>query len=159
MLNRQHIVVGVSRTPSGAAALRWALQAAVTQDWEVTAVHSFDVDLRADLAMDHDPDAEVRASARRAQVWVQQMAENDEARRLLQFRSCVGHIEDVLAKESVGATLLVMGAPTLDQHGDLPAKLRQRCHCPVILVDESGAAVTETATGRQAAALPDSLDA
>ena len=83
MLTREHIVVGVSRTPPGAAALRWALDAASAQGWEVLAVHTFDTSVRADAAMERDLEAEARASAHRAQMWVQQIAANDEARRLV----------------------------------------------------------------------------
>lgn len=159
MLAREHIVVGVSRTPAGAAALRWALDAALAQGWEVVAVHTFDSSVRADAALERDLDSEVRASARRAQIWVQQIAPNDAARRLLEFRSRVGEIGTTLAKESRGAALLVMGAPTQTRHTDLPARLRRRCTCPVILVNENGEAVLESVTGQQEASFSDAYDA
>lgn len=159
MLTREHIVVGVSRTPAGAAALRWALDAASAQGWEVLAVHTFDTSVRADAALERDLEAEGRASAHRAQLWVQQIAADDNARKLLQFRSCIGEIGAVLAKQSHGAALVVLGAPTLTSHADLPARLRQRCHCPVILVDESGGAAVELASGPKQTSLTDALDA
>jgi nucleotide-binding universal stress UspA family protein len=158
MLTREHIVVGVSRSPAGAAALRWALDAAAAQGWEVVAVHSFDLSVRADARLERDLDAEARESARRAQVWVQQVAPNDAARRLLEFRSRAGEIGETLAKESRGAVLLVMGVPTLTRHGDLAARLRQRCTCPVILVDENGEAVVESTPDRPESSLSEALD-
>jgi len=148
----------VSRTPAGAAALRWALDAASAQGWEVRAVHTFDTSVRADAAMERDIEGEARASAHRAQMWVQRIASCDEARRLLQFRSCVGEIGAVLAEQSRGSALVVMGMPTLSSHVDLPARLRQRCHCPVIVVDENGAAVAESTGGRWEAPTSDALD-
>lgn len=158
MLTREHIVVGVSRTPSGAVALRWAIDTAVAQGWELLAVHSFDIDLRSDARLDRDQHAEARASARRAQLWVQMAAKDDEARRLLQFRSCIGRVEDVLAEQSVGATLLVIGTPILAQHADIPEQLRKRCSCPVILVNDLGSAVMAGGSfGFRPADLPESV--
>lgn len=159
MLTREHIVVGVSRSPAGAAALRWALDAASAQGWEVVAVHTFDISVRADAQLDRDLEAEARESARRAQVWVQQMAPSDDARRLLDFRSRVGEIGETLAKESRGAALMVMGVPTLARHAHLAAQLRQRCNCPVILVDENGEAVLDSAASIPESALGDALNA
>ena len=158
MLARDHIVVGVSRSPAGAAALRWALDAAAVQGWEVVAVHTFDLSVRADALLERNLDAEALESARRAQIWVQQVAPNDAARRLLEFRSCVGEIGETLARESRGAVLLVMGVPTLTRHADLPARLRQRCNCPVILVDENGEAVVESTADAPQSAPRDVLD-
>lgn len=147
MLKRQHIVVGVSRTPSGSAALQWALGIGRAQGWEVVAVHAFDRDVRSDAAMEPDLATEVRESANRAQAWVQDLAATDDVRQLLTFRSSVGPIEDELAAAAVGATLLVMGTPTAKPHAALPEHLRRRCSCPIVVVGESGAASVQTVDG------------
>lgn len=147
MIKRQHVVVGVSRTPPGEAALRWALGIGLAQGWEVVAVHAFDPDVRSDAAMERDRDEAARSAGHRAQAWVQDIAETDAVRRLLTFRSNVGGIEDQLVEQAVGATLLVMGEPTTDPHAALPENLRRRCSCPVIVVGESGAASVQTVDG------------
>ena len=148
MVAREHLVVGVSRTPAGAGALRWALETAGARGWDVVAVHSFDLDVRSDVTLERDPDEESRASARRAEAWVQEIVGEDDGACGLTFTACSGPAERVLAHESVGATLVVMGAPTLPEHDNLPARLRQRCHCPVIVVDEHGAAMPDSSPQR-----------
>jgi nucleotide-binding universal stress UspA family protein len=147
MLKRQHVVVGVSRTPPGEAALRWALGIGLAQDWEVMAVHAFDADTRTDATLEPDRGAAARESAHRAQGWVQEVAGDDRRRRILTFTSEADSIENLLAKYARGATLLVLGAPTSDPHAALPENLRRRCSCPVVVVGESGAASVQTESG------------
>jgi nucleotide-binding universal stress UspA family protein len=147
MKSRQHIVVGVSRTPPGEAALRWALGIGLAQGWEVVAVHAFDASVHSDLALERDQLEAARSSGRRAQAWVQEIAGTDDVRQLLIFRSGVGAIEDLLVEQAVGAALLVLGAPTTEPHSALPESLRLRCSCPVVVVGEGGAASVQTVDG------------
>ena len=65
MTKRRRIVVGGDTTPSATAALRWALgEAAHNPDCSVLVVHAFDVEGRADLALERDLDRSRRESFR-----------------------------------------------------------------------------------------------
>ena len=57
-MSNNRIVVGVNHSAAAEAALRWAISKGAGTGCPVTAVHVFDPDDRADLAMVRDVDAE-----------------------------------------------------------------------------------------------------
>jgi nucleotide-binding universal stress UspA family protein len=137
---RDLVVVGLEHTPAGSAALRWAVQEAVTRGDRVMAVHVYDPASRADLALERDHDAE--RTQERIQAHRQVVDELGDRAALLgiAISQLDGPVAIRLAQAAQRAVLLVVGKPSEDSHSELPVVLSRACTCPVVVVDEDGVA-------------------
>lgn len=134
----QRIVVGYAHTPTGTAALCWAVREGQRTGAVVEAVHVFDVRRRADAALWRNP-AEVRGEARqRAEQRIRAVVAECGAHADVRFTPLVGDVEDSLAARAQQATRLVLGEPATRSDRSLPARLSARCETPVTVVSETG---------------------
>ena len=130
----ERIVVGGDHTPSATAALRWAIEEAARSGVSVNVVHAFDLENRADLALERDLDRARRDARYRTQSWVVEV--------LGQFNTSVpvvvstpdGSVQQALVEASRGAQMVVIGKPQRGRQPGLESHLRRLCDCPVITV-------------------------
>lgn len=135
MTKRRRIVVGGDTTPSASAALRWAVQeAAASPDCSVLVVHAFDVEGRADLALERDLDRSRRDARYRTQSWVVEVLGDSDVRVPVMVQTPDGSVEDAIVAASEGALMVVVGAPQNGRRRDLSLRLERRCSCPVVTV-------------------------
>lgn len=135
MGKRKRIVVGGDTTPSATAALRWAVaEAGHTPGCSVLVVHAFDVDGRADLALEKDLDRSRRDARYRTQSWVVEVLGDSAAPVPVMVQTPDGTVEDVLVAASQDAVMVVVGEPQNGRRRDLSERLSQRCACPVVTV-------------------------
>lgn len=136
--DRSRIVVGYAHTPTGTAALCWAVAEGQRTGALVEAVHVFDVRRRADAALARNQD-EVRGEARqRAEQRIRTVVAECGAHADVRFTPLVGDVEDSLAARALEATRLVLGEPSSRSDQSLPARLSKRCDTPVTVVSEAG---------------------
>lgn len=135
MVSRERIVVGGDTTPSATAALRWAVQeAARKHHTSVLVVHAFDVEGRADLALERDLDRCRRDARYRTQSWVVEVLADSEVEVPVLVQTPDASVEDALATASTNATMVVIGESPNGHRRDLAARLSQRVVCPVVTV-------------------------
>ena len=135
MNSRRRIVVGGDTTPSATAALRWAVQeAGRSAGCSVLVVHAFDVEGRADLALERDLDRSRRDARYRTQSWVVEVLGDTEVPVPVMVQTPDGSVEDALVAASADAVMVVVGEPQNGRRRDLSARLSQRCTCPVVTV-------------------------
>ncbi len=135
MTSRRRIVVGGDTTPSATAALRWAVQeAGRSAGCSVFVVHAFDVDGRADLALERDLDRSRRDARYRTQSWVVEVLGDTDVPVPVMVQTPDGSVEDALVAASTDAVMVVVGEPQNGRRRDLSARLSQRCTCPVVTV-------------------------
>lgn len=134
------IVVGYAHTPTGTAALCWAVREGERTGAIVEAVHVFDLRRRADAALSRNGE-EVRAeSRRRAEQRIRAVVAECGARADVRFIPLVGDVEDSLAAAARQAARLVLGEPASRSDRSLPVRLSGRCTAPVTVVSEAGVA-------------------
>ena len=131
------IVVGLDHSPAGIAALRWAADEADQQQTSVTVLRVMDPDLRADLALVRDIEAEQRECHHDAGSWVSQAFE-ERPHTTLKILTRFGSLEPELMAATKDALLLVVGQPQDPRLIGLPERLARGCGCPVVCVDDSG---------------------
>lgn len=135
MTSRRRIVVGGDTTPSATAALRWAVQeAGRSAGCSVLVVHAFDVEGRADLALERDLDRSRRDARYRTQSWVVEVLGDTDVPVPVMVQTPDGSVEDALVAASADAVMVVVGEPQNGRRRDLSARLSQRCTCPVVTV-------------------------
>lgn len=135
MTSRRRIVVGGDTTPSATAALRWAVQeAGRSAGCSVLVVHAFDVEGRADLALERDLDRSRRDARYRTQSWVVEVLGDTEVPVPVMVQTPDGSVEDALVAAATDAVMVVVGEPQNGHRRDLSARLSQRCTCPVVTV-------------------------
>ncbi|MGH3363522.1 MAG: universal stress protein [Nocardioidaceae bacterium] len=134
MVSRERIVVGGDTTPSATAALRWAVEEAARRHTSVLVVHAFDVEGRADLALERDLDRSRRDARYRTQSWVVEVLGDSEISVPVMVQTPDGPVEDALVRASVNAALVVIGEPQNGRRRELAARLSARCACPVVTV-------------------------
>ena len=135
MIGRRRIVVGGDTTPSATAALRWAVQeAGRSAGCSVLVVHAFDVEGRADLALERDLDRSRREARYRTQSWVVEVLGDTDVPVPVMVQTPDGSVEDALVAASADAVMVVVGEPQNGHRRDLSARLSQRCTCPVVTV-------------------------
>lgn len=135
MIGRRRIVVGGDTTPSATAALRWAVQeAGRSAGCSVLVVHAFDVEGRADLALERDLDRSRRDARYRTQSWVVEVLGDTDVPVPVMVQTPDGSVEDALVAASADAVMVVVGEPQNGHRRDLSARLSQRCACPVVTV-------------------------
>lgn len=142
MSHIDRIVVGVKHSPAAESGLRWALHKAQKTGSSITAVHVFDVAERSDLAMERDPVREEAESQHRAQARVSQIVSEADVDVPVLFSSAHGSVETLLAAAAQRASALVVGQPQCDRHRHLVRQLALTVSCPVVVVAETGVAVT-----------------
>ena len=135
MVSRERIVVGGDTTPSATAALRWAVEeAARKHHTSVLVVHAFDVEGRADLALERDLDRCRRDARYRTQSWVVEVLSDSALEVPVLVQTPDASVEDALAAAAVNASMVVIGEPQSGHRQDLAARLSQRVLCPVVTV-------------------------
>lgn len=135
MVSRERIVVGGDTTPSATAALRWAVQeAARKRHTSVLVVHAFDVEGRADLALERDLDRCRRDARYRTQSWVVEVLADADVEVPVLVQTPDASVEDALAAAAATASMVVVGEPQSGHRRDLAARLSQRVVCPVVTV-------------------------
>src|SRR5512139_3444267 len=135
MLSRERIVVGGDTTPSATAALRWAVDEAARHDHtSVLVVHAFEIEGRADLAVERDLDRCRRDARYRTQSWVVEVLGDTEVEVPVLVQTPDASVEDALAAAASHASMVVIGEPQNGHRRDLAARLTQRCACPVFTV-------------------------
>jgi Universal stress protein family len=135
MASKERIVVGGDTTPSATAALRWAVEEAARQrHTSVLVVHAFDVEGRADLALERDLDRCRRDARYRTQSWVVEVLSTIDIEVPVLVQTPDASVEDALATAAANASMVVIGEPQNDRRRDLAARLSQRVVCPVVTV-------------------------
>lgn len=135
MVSRERIVVGGDTTPSASAALRWAVEeAARHHHTSVLVVHAFDLEGRADLALERDLDRCRRDARYRTQSWVVEVLGDSEVPVPVIVQTPDASVEDALVAAAANASMVVIGEPQNGRRHDLAAKLSERCACPVVTV-------------------------
>lgn len=135
MTIRRRIVVGGDTTPTATAALRWAVdEAAHDGDCSVLVVHAFDVQGRADLALDRDLERSRREARYRTQSWVVEVLGDSEVSVPVLVQTPDGSVEDALVAASEDAVMVVVGEPQHGRRRALSHHLAERCACPVVTV-------------------------
>lgn len=134
MATMERIVVGGDHTPSATAALRWAVREAGRTGAGVCVVHAFDLEGRADLALERDLDRARRDARYRTQAWVVEVLRDLDTSVPVVVSTPDGTVEHALAEASRGAQMLVIGEPQRGRRHALGTDLRRLCHCPVVTV-------------------------
>jgi hypothetical protein len=135
MMSRERIVVGGDTTPSATAALRWAVEEAARHHHSsVLVVHAFDVEGRADLALERDLDRSRRDARYRTQSWVVEVLGDSGIEVPVLVQTPDASVEDALVAASLKASMVVIGEPQNGRRQDLAARLSERCACPVVTV-------------------------
>jgi len=135
MASRERIVVGGDTTPSASAALRWAVaEAARKSHSSVLVVHAFDVEGRADLALERDLDRCRRDARYRTQSWVVEVLADSDVDVPVLVQTPDASVEDALVAAAATASMVVIGDPQNGRRRDLAARLSQRLACPVVTV-------------------------
>lgn len=134
MATMERIVVGGDHTPAGTAALRWAVDEAAHTGACVVVVHAFDVQGRADLALERDLDRARRDARYRTQSWVVEVLGDLDTSVPVIVSTPEGSIEQALAAAARGAQMVVIGQPQDGRHRNLAAALSRTCSSPVMTV-------------------------
>jgi hypothetical protein len=134
MATMERIVVGGDHTPAASAALRWAVRQAAETGACVFVVHAFDVEGRADLALERDLDRARRDARYRTQSWVIEALSDVEETVPVVVATPDGSVERTLASACEDAQLLVIGEPRSERRRDLPDRLDELCACPVMTI-------------------------
>lgn len=135
MLSRERIVVGGDTTPSATAALRWAVaEAARHGQTSVLVVHAFDIEGRADLALERDLDRCRRDARYRTQSWVVEVLGDSDVEVPVMVQTPDAPVEEALVAAAATASMVVIGEPQNGRRHDLAARLSERCACPVVTV-------------------------
>lgn len=134
MVSTERIVVGGDTTPSATAALRWAVEEAARTHSSVLVVHAFDIEGRADLALERDLDRCRRDSRYRTQSWVVEVLADSGIEVPVMVQTPDAAVEDALVTASERASMVVIGEPQNGRRLDLAEKLSRRCTCPVVTV-------------------------
>lgn len=140
MATMERIVVGGDHTPSATAALRWAVLKAAATGACVLVVHAFDVDGRADLALERDLDRARRDARYRTQSWVVEVLADIEVQVPVIVSTPDGSVEQSLTNASRNAQMVVVGEPQNGRRRDLATHLARACACPVMTVAPNQAA-------------------
>lgn len=135
MTTRHRIVVGGDTTPTATAALRWAVaEASHTPDCSVLVVHAFDLEGRADLALERDLERSRREARYRTQSWVVETLGDASVQVPVLVQTPDASVEEALVTASAGADMVVVGEPRNGRRRELSARLTERCICPVVTV-------------------------
>jgi nucleotide-binding universal stress UspA family protein len=133
------IVVAVGNSAATAAALRWAAAEASRRETTLAALYVVE---RGHWPVHEERRAALETARRelpervgRALGWV-------HADVAISVRVVCGPLVDCLLRHARGAALLVVGQPTARAHRNLPGRLADRADCPVVVIDERGAAAT-----------------
>ncbi len=137
----RRIIVGGDYTPSATAALRWAVREAEETGACVVVIHAFDVTGRADLALERDLERARRDARYRTQSWVVEVLGDMRTSVPVLVSTPDGPVEEVLVAAARDAELVVIGTPQHGRREHLPARLAERCGCPVRTVSPEHAAV------------------
>lgn len=135
MTTRRRIVVGGDTTPSATAALRWAVEEASRHaDCAVVVVHAFDVQGRADLALERDLDRARRDARYRTQSWVVEVLGDSPTNVPVMVQTPDASVEEALSLAGANARMVVLGVPQNGRRHGLAAYLSERLTCPVVTV-------------------------
>ncbi|HET7690680.1 MAG TPA: universal stress protein [Nocardioidaceae bacterium] len=134
------IVVGLDRTPAGSAALRWAAREALRSGARVHAVQVYDRRNRADLALVVDHDEERTRERIRGHCQLLDVLGPRVADQCVVYSQREGDLAEQLLEAGRDAAVVVVGAPSCSQTRTLVESLREHSDCPVVVVDEWGAA-------------------
>jgi hypothetical protein len=135
MATMERIVVGGDHTSSASSALRWAVARAEETGACVNVVHAFDVEGRADLALERDLGRARRDARYRTQSWVVEVlaALNTSVPVIVSTPDAT--VAQALTTAAEGARMVVIGQPANDRNRDLADVLDGACECPVVTVD------------------------
>ena len=124
------IVVRGDHTPEAAAALRWAVAEAEHRGVNVTVVQPFDRSVRADLALEQDPERARRDARFHAQSWVVAVVADLETEVCVTVSIPDAPAFEALVEAARDAQLVVL--PHTDQ--GWADRLTVACRCPVVAV-------------------------
>ena len=132
------IIVGLNTSPAADAALRWALCKGDRTGSAVVVVHVYDEAEHADLALEADKEGAIRDSHQRAQMLASTIVSEQSYAGPVHFRARRGDLEAALVEEASAGSVLVVGVPQLERHGDFLDRLAVEAQCAVVAVDEGG---------------------
>jgi len=139
MHERRTIVVPIDYTPAGSAALAWAVERAEEQDCDVLAVHALERSSTVDARLERDLPGAREQACSRAHAWVIDVLGDRPATDVrVRIVTRAGSVRQVLPVAADRAEIVVLG--TSDTAGPLVGSLRSRLACPVVCVDDDGAA-------------------
>jgi nucleotide-binding universal stress UspA family protein len=137
------IVVAVNSSAQAYAALRWALTEANRRGDGLLAVNVLDRGRRADWRLERDPDAEFHEQQERLGAQVSRAVKEHEVATgepvpPVQVLVVQGDLVHVLGRLASDAHMLVLGRAQRRTPEAMAQELGT--HCPVMLIDEQGAA-------------------
>ena len=141
MATMERIVVGGDHTPAATAALKWAVVEAAQSGACIAVVHAFDVEGRADLALERDLDRARRDARYRTQSWVVEVLGDLDTSVPVIVSTPDGSAEQSLMTAARGAQMVVIGQPHGGRHRDLATALARSCECPVMTVAANNEAI------------------
>lgn len=124
------VVVFGDHTPAAALALRWAVLEATRRDASVVVVRPFDLEARADLALESDLERARRESRYRTQSWVIEAVADLATSVSVAVSTPDGSAVQVLVAAAKDADLVVIGADGVRAQ-QLADAIRPLCGCPV----------------------------
>ena len=134
MATMERIVVGADHTPSATSALRWAVRQATETGACITVVHAFDVDGRADLALERDLERVRRDARYRTQSWVVEVLGDLNTSVPVIVSTPDASVAQALTTAAQGALMVVIGEPVIGRNSNLADVLASACECPVVTV-------------------------
>lgn len=134
MATMERIVVGGDHTSSASSALRWAVGRADETGACINVVHAFDVDGRADLALERDLDRARRDARYRTQSWVVEVLRDLNTSVPVIVSTPDASVAQALTTAARGALMVVIGEPANGRNSDLANVLAGACECPVVTV-------------------------
>ena len=124
------VVVFGDHTPAAALALRWAVLEAIRRHASVVVIRPFDLEARADLALETDLERARRDSRYRTQSWVIEAVADLATSVSVAVSTPDGSAAQVLVAAAKDADLVVIGADGVRAQ-QLADAIRPLCGCPV----------------------------